>query len=284
MKEKIFNENGCDVRVCEFSSIQEFITWQDELETPNSVFSSKAYPKTFETLSSHTGDKEFTDTKNYKEAKDLLESGWTIKAEEITTELNKSKLTIETFKQFYDVVGFQASVPRYLQGIPTSMVNRKKVTKKKKVITLNSYISYSANVSAETITKNSIEALKVVQAFESQGYRVNLNIFFGSHTNSSKKQIIILKVRIKSANERLNISKVAFPLVHPSMLRRIVFKFMEGWDLITDSSFEFGYGTPLDENNSGHKRIIKKCMEENEVWLPSRIHDAKVLIENGLGL
>ena len=53
----------------------------------------------------------------------------------------------------------------------------------------------------------------------------------------------IIKVRIKSANEKMNISKLAFPLVHPSMLRRLFFRFIEVYPNVT-KPFTSGYGHP----------------------------------------
>lgn len=53
----------------------------------------------------------------------------------------------------------------------------------------------------------------------------------------------MIKVRIKSANEKLNISKLAFPLTHPSMLRRLFLRWIEVYPEIT-KKFVSGYGRP----------------------------------------
>ena len=138
------------------------------------------------------------------------------------------------------VQGYQAVVPLYLMGVPNNMVTKKIVLMKQKVITLNKSIDYSAGVSADDIMDESIKAMQIVKKLEAQGYRCNLNIVLGMSAGS--KQFII-KVRIKSANEKLNISKLAFPLVHPSTLRRLFFRFIEAYPNITNS-FIGGYGRP----------------------------------------
>lgn len=138
------------------------------------------------------------------------------------------------------VQGYQAVVPLYLMGVPNNMVTKKIVPMKRKVITLNKSIDYSAGVSADDIMDESIKAMQIVKKLEAQGYRCNLNIVLG--TSAGSKQFII-KVRIKSANEKLNISKQAFPLVHPSTLRRLFFRFIEAYPNITNS-FIGGYGRP----------------------------------------
>ena len=125
-------------------------------------------------------------------------------------------------------------------GVPNNMVTKKIVLMKQKVITLNKSIDYSAGVSADDIMDESIKAMQIVKKLEAQGYRCNLNIVLG--TGAGSKQFII-KVRIKSANEKLNISKMVFPLVHPSTLRRLFFRFIEVYPNITNS-FIGGYGRP----------------------------------------
>jgi hypothetical protein len=71
-------------------------------------------------------------------------------------------------------------------------------------------------------------------------------------------------VRIKSATEKLNVSKIAFPLVHPSMLRRLFFRYIEVYPNVT-KSFVFGYGRPLNEE-------LKKILGEKEIFLPNVIN------------
>ena len=142
----------------------------------------------------------------------------------------------------FDVVGFQASVPRYLQGIPTNMVNKKLVPIKQKVITLNKDISYNSMTSTQDIIDASIQTLQLIKKIEAQGIRVNLNLILGVKANGNTE---VVKIRLKSANERLNISKLAFPLVHPSMLRRLFFRYIEVAPTVT-KGFKWGYGHPLD--------------------------------------
>ena len=119
-------------------------------------------------------------------------------------------------------------------------------SQKQKVVTLNKSIDYNASVSTDQIIEESIKAMQIVKKLETQGYRCNLNIVLGATAGYPSKQFVI-KVRIKSANEKLNVSKLAFPLVHPSMLRRLFFRFIEVYPHITES-FVYGYGSPATSN------------------------------------
>ena len=175
----------------------------------------------------------------------MLKNGWDDMAQKLTKKLNVIKNQIvdaQVQKVLFDVVGFQASVPRYLQGIPTNMVNKKNVPVKQRVITLNKDISYNAAISTEQIIEASVQTLQLIKKIEAQGIRVNLNLIWGSSAGGTKE---VAKVRLKSANERLNISKLAFPLVHPSMLRRLCFRYLETAPTV-NSSYVHGYGMPLD--------------------------------------
>jgi len=116
---------------------------------------------------------------------------------------------------------------------------------------LNKSIDYNGGTSSDTIMNESIKAMMIIKKLEAQGYRCNLNIVLGTSKGACK---FYVKVRIKSANEKLNVSKLAFPLVHPSMLRRLFFRFVEVYPKITPN-FVGGYGMPA--TSSEMRKIFK---------------------------
>lgn len=248
----------------QFNSINDFLNALQEREVSNHFLNMQ---------SSIKQSFDFTQTYKYEDAIDLLKNGWNQMAEKINSRMilldSKIGITKKT-KTNYDVVGFQASVPRYLQGIPTNMVNKKQIIQKQKVITINKSISYPSSFKTEQIMEHSIKALQIVKAIEESGIRVNLNIIFSATTRT---QDLTLKIRIKSANERLNISKMAFPLVHPSMLRRLVLRYVETAGL--DSSWVYGYGTPKNDIQ------LKRELENEKEYYISRFIDcdAKTFIK-----
>jgi hypothetical protein len=183
-------------------------------------------------------------------------------AKRIETKLNLIANEVQpktTQRSKYDVVGFQASVPRYLQGIPTNMINKKPVVQKQKVITIVKHVSYLGDVSQEEIVENSIKALQIVKKVEAQGYRVNLDVVRPTEKDG---EILFTRVRIKSANERMNISKVAFPLVHPSMLRRLFFRFTEVVPDITAKGWVYSYGVTIYDRNK-----VKSFLKDGEYYI-----------------
>ena len=241
--------------VVEYDSLHEFYEYL--IHTPfNDAFCWAKH-------SSVDGSYNFTKTKDFSEAVELFKNGWSDMATKLVQKLKVIESKTEPMmkpKNVLGVAGYQAIVPLYLQGVPNNMVTKKMTPVKQKVITLNKSIDYNAGVSADQIIEESIKAMQIIKKLEAQGYRCNLNIVLG--TTAGSKQFIV-KVRIKSANEKLNVSKLAFPLVHPSMLRRLFFRFIEVYPHVT-KSFVNGYGKPA---KSDELREIFK----NEYLLPNFI-------------
>ncbi len=235
---KVENINAI-TEIIEFDSLKDFYDYI--CNTPfNEVFRWANH-------SSVTGKENFTKTKDFNEAVELFKSGWSDMASKLVQKLKIIESKTEPAmkpRSTLGVCGYQAIVPLYLQGVPNNMVTKKMVPIKQKVITLNKSIDYSGGVKADAIIEESIKAMQIIKKLEAQGYRCNLNLVLGSSEGSGKdKKQFVMKVRIKSANEKLNISKLAFPLVHPSMLRRLFFRFIEVYPNIT-KSFVYGYGMP----------------------------------------
>lgn len=190
--------------------------------------------------------KEWSGTKSFEEAKKLLKNGWEDMAKTLDKKLKlktKDEVTKTRPRPQYSMAGYQACVPRYLQGVPESMIYSKQVPMKQKVITINKQVNYMADITAEKIIEESVKALTIVAKLEAQGYRVNLNVVTCSYNPSGKAYTEITRTCIKKASERLSIAKVAFPLVNPSMLRRIIFRYRETNP--ESSCLRFTYGSTI---------------------------------------
>lgn len=225
-------------KIVEFSSINELVKHNREGVIQSDFLSIMA--------SKRKDKNNWYGTSSYAEAEDLLLHGWEYMAKELKSKIDVNmKATGHTQKSIYDVVGFTPSVPRYLQGIPTNMVNTKRIPKKEKVITINKSISYSWRISREEIIQESVRVLNLVNSLESQGYRVKLNIVWKAGSNDRySNYMYVIKVNVKQPAQRLNIKQVAFPMIHPSMLRRICFKTIEIEKWCDGKNFHIGYGVP----------------------------------------
>jgi len=252
----------------EFKSMHEFLNYLNEAQTNDRFLGSR--------LASRDTDREFYKTSNFQEAVDLAKNGWNVVAAQIETKLKLMANQVETkttTRSRYDVAGFQASVPRYLQGNPMSMVNQSKAVQKQKVITIVKHIGYLGHIKSNDIIEYSTRALQIVKKVEAQGYRVNLDII--SPVEDRRGNTIICRVRIKNASERLNVAKVAFPLVHPSMLRRLVFSFRETHPQITPTTWQItDMGITIQNVD-----VVKKLLNPGEYYLHNVINDVDEAIK-----
>jgi len=262
-----YNKEIYTIQEFNITEFYKFITKQTE----NNIFKNAI-------LSSKTSSYEFTKTNSLDEALDLFVHGDVELTKQLNKKLNKININTNknTVKQNYDIAGYQASIPRYLQGIPTNMINNKMIQKQTKIITLYKSISYQQSFSAESIIDNSLKALQIVQQLEAQGYRVNLNILVGTYT---AKQNIIIVIKIKSSSERMAISKMAFCLAHPSMLRRLYCRYIETSPTITDNGFINGYGKVINEETLSN--VLKIYSKKSKIiYLPKTIINIEDFTKN----
>lgn len=237
--------------VLEFDSLKEFYDYI--CNTPlNNTFK-------WETLASNRKNyNNWSGTDTFNEAAELLKNGWNAGAKDLTQKLKVAEIQKDVqmqYKNILSVCGYQALVPLYLNGIPQNMVNKQMMPIKQKVITINKATSASSCVSSETLKAESVKCFQIIKKIEASGIRVNLNLMISTgHA--------CVKIKLKKANEKLNISKLAFPLVHPAMFRRLYFRFIEVYPTMPQS-FKYGYGKVPKEAQ------FKAACGKNEILLPT---------------
>lgn len=211
----------------------------------------------------------FRGTYTMEEARELLFHGWEDGAKQLKNKLD-AKINVNNNgyrnKTFYDIAGFQCSVPRYLQGIPTNMVNNKRVVQKQKVVNITKDFGYSASVSKETMMRESVKFLQAVDKLEKQGMRCN--VFVSVVTSGRKtKGYIDIRIKVKDSSQRMNLKQLAFPLAHPSMFRRITFALIER--LEDCKYFGMGYGRCTEWESVKHlykgEYYVPRIVDEQEI-------------------
>lgn len=235
---KFYEDSKTSTYLQQFDSLRELVKFTKEAPVA-SAFAGKSY-----LASAKTSDPKWSGTKTLEDAYDLLEHGCPDLAKKITTAL-KVKVSTTQAKQLRktvnDVCGFQANVPLFMVGVPTNMIQTKRVQQKQKVVTVIKPISASAAIKPQEIIDNGVACLQVVDAIEKAGYRVNLYLVEASKSGGRTCGML---VKVKSANERMSVSKMAFCMAHPAMLRRISFAWLERFKHVT-SDFTWGYGHPV---------------------------------------
>ena len=257
-----------NIRITEYSSVSEFLS--DINSLPNNKYFKDRHSS--QRVVSKTDD--FYGTQDYQQAARMLANGWDAAAEKMTAKVkmtNASSTVVRSSKPSYGVVGSQASVPRYLQGIPTNMVSRTATYSKQKVVTITKGISYHSGWTSAQILDEGIKALQLIQSMENGGQRVRLNVMFAI-TDECGRYHAVCKVCVKQPDERLNISKMSFALAHTSMLRRFFLKWTEV-DPTATSDMGWVYGVPARQD------IKDKAMGENEYYIPERIVNLEQLAQ-----
>jgi len=259
-------KKGNNLFITEYNSVGEFVA--DVNSLPNNKFFKD---RELSSQRKERDDKGWAASRDYERATYMLTHGWESAAEKMAAKVKVNvgvSSHVRSSKPTYGVIGSQASVPRYLQGIPTNMVSRQSTYSKQKVITVTKGISYSGWWSSEDILKEAIKALQLIQSLESGGQRVRLNVMLC--TGSGDKDSIC-KVCVKQPDERMNISKMAFALAHPAMLRRFFFKWIET-DPFTEFDVGPSYGCPSSQS------IKDQGMADNEYYIPEKIVDMDALV------
>ena len=234
--------------------------------------------KSGSSCSSENGSLSFTGTSSIDEALYLAKHGWQTGVEKLNSEI-KIQSQGDTYKNVYDIVGGHVSVPRFLNGYPTNMIRKIPEPRIDKVITLVKVNNYNCGYNTDTIIKNSVKFIQLIQKLEADGYRCNVDLIYGTsgeHCDmTGNSGMIITRFRIKRSSERLNVMKMSFPLAHPSMQRRLYFKLMEMDEVIKETSLghDIGYGYPVFNSERVGREIMKKYLKPNEYFVPLIIDD-----------
>lgn len=188
---------------------------------------------------------KFSGVNNYAEAMEILKKGYKDPLEKMKKAILKigQKENNKRPRLYNDFVGFAPNVPNHLMNLPITMINREKTAPKNKTIHLVYSFCAAAKTSTDDMIKGGVNFIGLVNSLEKQGYRVKIDICF---TGVADKAAAAFTVNLKEYGQQINLLKLAFPLVHPAMLRRLSFKWLETTPELKDKSFISGYGTPLN--------------------------------------
>lgn len=199
--------------------------------------------------SSETGSCDFTGTKSLEEAEELLRYGWFEKVNEVkkmlrVTMQESNKLVGKRAKILNSPVGYIPNVPNAIQNKPDSMIRVLKEPSKQKTVHVMYSITANAGHEAEFFIKMGVRLVTALNIIEQSGIRTKLSvIFFGGRKNDDRA---VAALKIKDYGEPFNLGKICFPLIHPSMFRRVGFRWLEKAEGLQDSDWTWGYGRPMD--------------------------------------
>lgn len=141
---------------------------------------------------------------------------------------------------FNNVIGFQPNVPAAIMGLPKSMIDCKMTPKRTKIIDLIYDMTANCGNETKALAEYGAKILKHVVSLEQSGYRVRLSVVATFAHSYDDKHVV--KVKLKSENQPLDMKRVSYPLAGKGMFRRIMFDWYESCPEATEIS---GYGSPM---------------------------------------
>lgn len=206
--------------------------------------------------SSVSGSTQFTKSRSWDNAQDLMKHGYKKGMEGMmNANVNiKANGQRQTPKFVKSVCGGCPIVPNAIQGLPYSMMNRRKIEAKQRVVDLMYDCSAHVGVEAEDMEMAGKMVLSLVNAIEQSGVRVNLYAILVVKKNGMTAGC---GVKIKDAKVKLNPMLVAYPMTHPSFLRRHLFRWIESTDATNTDAFAKGYGCPQTWIEEDAKQYLK---------------------------
>ena len=227
-----------------------------------------------------TNDKSFSGTRSYEEAVKLLQTGYTDAAKMLKENITQKDKIQSKHANMTEhptphtaVVGYIPNVPCALMNLPKAMISVDRKPMKRKTLSVMYVVTGSCEKSTEYFSDAGAALLSAINLIEKSGIqtKIDLGFFAGKRSN----ELAYGTVCIKNYGERYSFQKVSFPLVHPSMFRRIGFKWLETVPDLKETDFRYGYGTP-----PGHDTLVEQIhLEQNQYLLDTEwihYHDNSV--------
>lgn len=218
---------------------------------------------------SEEGSKSFAGTENMAEANGMMTAGYPDGIRELKTIKAKPSRNgqMEIFRSFQ---GFTPSVGDVVAGNPLNMLNaRHSVKASCKVVDVVLGAAFSCEWSTDDIMREAKKAMQAIMTAENNGYRVNLYVCFSSAYLGAKRvkeNTCDILVKIKGSNQKLDLLRVSYPVIHPSFFRRHIFAVLE-----RSVELNGGYGCVTKPTEKAVKACNKAIKQPRIINLPERL-------------
>ena len=202
--------------------------------------------------SSQTADYDFTRTRSYDEAIDLISKGYTeilpkVKSgiKKLEKKLNTEFHNIKKIRPDIKIEGFTPHVPNSILNLPNSMINIDRHPQKQKTLDIIYVMGACCGQDAQLFIDAGIVLLTAIKILELNRISVRLRVSFKFSSDyrdpDSRAEILFPTVLVKDYGQRIDLQKLCFPIAHPSMFRRFGFKWLETHPDVT-GAWSCGYG------------------------------------------
>ena len=240
-------------------------TYESIMECVSKCRERKYTDERFDNMQEKSLKENWHGVKSYEEALTLMNNGWNEKVSALQTTLKDCK-ALQAQKRIAfrnEVHGFAPVVPLAILGVPNSMINTAIKPVKAKVISVFYDMTISCANDAEQLIKNGRKMVETIVKLENMGYRVNLYMTQQYCDNTSGD---ILVIKIKSAEQPLDLKRICFPIMHPAMFRVIGF---DWYGKFPKGKYREGYGSNLVHKTSeaDAKEIMRGLFGKEAVYI-----------------
>lgn len=215
-----------------------------------------------------SGEEYFTGTRTLAEAVGLARYGWhegMDRINQIAESINidpsilQSALRVESS---FDVSGDEPDIDRFLQGSPDNMVTYSNSDEARvgRVLDFVINVAQHASVDKQEIENRGAAILASVEALKANGYSIGVFAVEQCEPSGSvhDNKFIRYEIPILEPGQSVNIDTLAFSIMHPSFLRRLIFAANENEPKEIREEFGFrsggGYGRPVYIDGYQHAR------------------------------
>jgi hypothetical protein len=168
--------------------------------------------------------RDFNGVSSYEEAEKMALEGYFEPVGKMLQKLDKVMVAQRKKNVvFNSVVGYAPHVPNSIMGLPGSMINMKVKRFPMKVVRIKYINSYNCRVSSKEAQEAGIKLVEAILTLEAEGYRVSLDCQSVVQSDAVEKTLAFLSVRVKDAQEPMDLKKMAYPLIHVSYHRALGF-------------------------------------------------------------
>lgn len=236
--------------------------------------------------SEKTGDAEWNGTENWDEAISLFRNGYTEILPRIREGMQKNAKVYHQYSALPKAlprnkpVGYIPNVPNAIMNLPDSMIHVERTPQKRKTLSLIYCESGSACEDVEFFIKAGVAVCTALNIVEMKGIQTRLST--GFMTAIERREAICPTLTIKDFGQKFDLQKICFPLAHPSMFRRIGFKYLETCPEVAEDGWDRGYGRPLTDIDVLKEKLgidDERVFLLNTHWIREHDYDVKAILE-----
>ena len=223
------------------------------------------------------GDRQWYGTPTYESAEKLAREGWR-EGTGLVAARSKAmvdKVAFRIIKQDYtydvcDGIGFDVAL--VASNIPEHWmrpIDVESIGQSTRFVRIRFNMAVSAGVSADVIRAKGAAVAALVELLEYGGCRVELTTVAALGAGYGRDgKVAVWEVKVKDYDQPLDMGRVAYALVHPSMFRRHIFSAMErSPQEVVESVTHCSYGMPTDSAHAEDEVYIGKALLGDSQWL-----------------